>query len=178
MVFLLFGSNIRCHVQKRILWTLQIISFGNLFIVAKWSYWRNGYPGRFVSRFEILYGFDNMLSNVHQLRHLPEVVRRNGPLLWATSYFPYENINGIMKNVVRSSNSPHLQMVKSIFFLPSGPKVPLSLPAPDCECCIFGLTRQKNRILTMGANKECLRSHVCFYLHAIWDILYFYSLGA
>ena len=47
-------------------------------------------------------------------------------------------------------------------FLLSGPKVPLSLPAPDRECCIFGLTRQKNRILTMGANKECLRSHVCY----------------
>ena len=28
-------------------------------------------------------------------------------------------------------------------FLPSGPKVPLLLPAPDCKGCIFGLTRQK-----------------------------------
>ena len=57
-----------------------------------------------------------------------------------------------------------------IFFLPSGPKVPLLLPAPDREGCIFGLARQKNRIRTMGENKECLRSHVC-HLHAIWDIL-------
>ena len=40
-------------------------------------------------------------------------------------------------------------------FLSSGPKVPFSLPAPDRECCIFSLTRQKNRILSMGANKEC-----------------------
>ena len=46
-------------------------------------------------------------------------------------------------------------------FLPSGPNVPFSLPATDRECSIFGLTRQKNRILTMGANKESLRSHVC-----------------
>ena len=50
---------------------------------------------------------------------------------------------------------------KYLIFLLSGPKVPLSFPAPDRECCIFGLTRQKNRILTMGANKECLRWHVC-----------------
>ena len=53
------------------------------------------------------------------------------------------------------------QGVVKNFFLPRGPKVPLSLPAPNRECCIFGLTRQKNRILTVGANKECLRSHVC-----------------
>ena len=47
------------------------------------------------------------------------------------------------------------------FFLLSGPKVPLSLLAPDRECCVFGLARQKNRIRTMGTNKEYLRSHVC-----------------
>ena len=52
------------------------------------------------------------------------------------------------------------QILLEIIFLPSGPKVLLSLPAHDRECCIFGLTRQKNRILTMGANKECPRSHV------------------
>ena len=62
----------------------------------------------------------------------------------------------------RRAYSTHFtRRVENNFFLPSGPKVSLSLPAPDCECCIFGLTRQKNRILTMGANKEYLRSHVC-----------------
>ena len=69
--------------------------------------------------------------------------------------------------------------------MPSGPKVPLLLPAADRKGCIFGLARQKNRIGTTGANKECLRSHVChsrlrlgWQLHVIWDILYFCSLGA
>ena len=38
--------------------------------------------------------------------------------------------------------------VNTFFFLPSGPKVPLSFPAPYRECCIFGLARQKNRIRT------------------------------
>ena len=53
-------------------------------------------------------------------------------------------------------------LMKKCIFLPSGPKVPLSLPAPDRECCtIFVLARQKNPIRTMGANKGCLRSHVC-----------------
>ena len=55
----------------------------------------------------------------------------------------------------------YINMFPNIFLPYSGPKVPLSLPAPDRECCIFGLARQKNRIHTMGANKECLRSHVC-----------------
>ena len=50
-----------------------------------------------------------------------------------------------------------------ILFLPSGPKVPLLFPALDREGCIFGRARQKNRIRTMGENKECLRSHVCHF---------------
>ena len=49
------------------------------------------------------------------------------------------------------------------FFLHSGPKVPLPLPAPGRKCCIFGLARQQNRIRTTGANKECLRSHVVYW---------------
>ena len=57
-------------------------------------------------------------------------------------------------------NFKKFQKISKSYFLPSGPKVPLSVPAPDRECCIFGLARQKNRIRTMGANKECLRSHV------------------
>ena len=62
---------------------------------------------------------------------------------------------------IKSTPFPPGAKTEMCHFLPSGLKVPLSLPAPDRECCIFGLTRQKNRILTMGANKECLRSHVC-----------------
>ena len=66
-----------------------------------------------------------------------------------------------------------------------GPKVPLLLPAPDREGCIFGLARQKNSIRTTGANKECLKiasKSIAFgsgeNFRGIWDILYFYSLGA
>ena len=71
------------------------------------------------------------------------------------------------------------------FFLPSGPKVPLSHPAPDRECSIFGLTRQKNLVYAPWEQiKNALdRMFVTLVfgsgdnLHAIWDILYFYSLG-
>ena len=44
--------------------------------------------------------------------------------------------------------------------MPSGLKVPLLLPVPDREGCIFGLASQKNHIRTTAVNKECLRSHV------------------
>ena len=71
-----------------------------------------------------------------------------------------------------------------LFYI-AGLKVPLLFPAVDREGCIFVLARQKNHIGSTGANEECLRSPVCHpaedegdNLHAIWNILYFYSLGA
>ena len=74
-----------------------------------------------------------------------------------------ENLWLIGRSIEKFSTStlPSNGEVLKRYFLPSGPRVPLSLPAPDRECCIFGLTRQKNGILTMGANKEYLRSYVC-----------------
>ena len=67
----------------------------------------------FVLRFEILYGVENMTSNVHQLRHLHEIVKRTGPL-WTTSCFSYEDLNGIIKSFVHSSNAPHLQILNGV----------------------------------------------------------------
>ena len=78
---------------------------------------------------------------------------------YALRPWPIETI--VMRQLDRDTcTCEEVRRGENLLFLPSGPKVPLSLPAPDRECCIFGLTRQKNRILTMRASKECLRSHV------------------
>ena len=55
---------------------------------------------------EKLYGLKNMSSNMHNLRHLPEIVRHTGPF-WVTSCFPLEDLNGKLKKFVHSSKSPH-----------------------------------------------------------------------
>ena len=67
----------------------------------------------FVSRFEEFYGLENMSCNLHQLRHLAEVVRRTGPL-WTMSCFSLENLNGKLAALVHSSNSAQLQICKGL----------------------------------------------------------------
>lgn len=66
----------------------------------------------FLSRYEMLYGIKNMTCNTHSTQHLPDVVRRLGPL-WTTSCFPLENINGQMKKLVHGSKNPELQIVSN-----------------------------------------------------------------
>ena len=63
----------------------------------------------FLSRFESLYNVKFVTCNVYSLRHLPDIVRRLGPL-WTTSCFPLEDINEKLKGFVHSSNKPELQI--------------------------------------------------------------------
>lgn len=63
----------------------------------------------FVRRFEHLYGRKFMSCNVHSLLHLPEIVRKMGPL-WTFSCFDFEDINGKLKNLVHGSKNAQLQV--------------------------------------------------------------------
>lgn len=67
----------------------------------------------YVKRYEILYGKNNMTNNIHLLLHLPKAVEQFGPL-WTTSCYSFENLNGILKNYVHSSNRPELQIHAAI----------------------------------------------------------------
>lgn len=67
----------------------------------------------YVSRFEVLYGRKNLVCNVHLLLHLPEEVRKFGPL-WTMSCFPFENLNGVLKSYVHGSRYPELQIYSSV----------------------------------------------------------------
>ena len=58
----------------------------------------------YVWKFEIMYEKEYMTSNVHQILHLTQVINDFGPL-WAFSCFPYEDIDGKLKDLVHSSNS-------------------------------------------------------------------------
>ena len=67
----------------------------------------------FVSRFENLYGRKYMTCNIHLLLHLPDEVKKVGPL-WVLTCFEYENFNGILKSYVHGSNRPQLQICSAI----------------------------------------------------------------
>uniref|UniRef100_A0ABD2WSN7 Transposase domain-containing protein n=1 Tax=Trichogramma kaykai TaxID=54128 RepID=A0ABD2WSN7_9HYME len=64
----------------------------------------------FSSRFPKIYRLRDMSCNLHSIRHLPEIVRRLGPL-WVTSCFALEDINGKIKSFVHGSMKPELQIV-------------------------------------------------------------------
>ncbi|XP_043206989.1 uncharacterized protein LOC122373208 [Amphibalanus amphitrite] len=59
---------------------------------------------------EILYGTKIMTSNVHQLLHLAESVKRWGPL-WAHSAFPFEDWNGRLLKYVHGTRSAANQIL-------------------------------------------------------------------
>lgn len=67
----------------------------------------------YVEEFERLYGVEHMTINVHMLLHFAKKVRELGAL-WATSCFPYEDVNGQLVKYVKSSNAPQLQIHKSL----------------------------------------------------------------
>ena len=67
----------------------------------------------FVSQFSHLYGEKHMSCNLHLLLHLPEVVKRFGPL-WVTSCFLFENMNEVLKRLVHSTKYAELQISSSI----------------------------------------------------------------
>jgi len=52
-----------------------------------------------------------MTINVHNLLHLPEVVRQLGPL-WAHSCFPFESANGDLLKLFHGSQSVEKQVCK------------------------------------------------------------------
>lgn len=56
----------------------------------------------FVDEFEILYGECNMVYNVHQLLHLAECVKKNGPL-FAYSNYPMEDNIGHLVSLVKGT---------------------------------------------------------------------------
>lgn len=71
---------------------------------------------KFVKDFQNLYGLEFLTIIIHSLLHLPDVVLQTGPL-HVMSCFTYEHINGELKKLVRSSNSPQLQIFDRLTIL-------------------------------------------------------------
>lgn len=64
----------------------------------------------FVQKFEILYGIENMVYNVHLLKHLQESVKNCGPL-WAYSNFCFESNNGVLSSYVNGTTDVEKQII-------------------------------------------------------------------
>ena len=67
----------------------------------------------YVSQFGTLYGDQHMSLNIHLLLHLPQIVKRLGPL-WTTSCFHFEDLNGILKRLVHGTKYADLQIYSAV----------------------------------------------------------------
>lgn len=67
----------------------------------------------FVGKTEDLYGKSAMTFNMHQLIHLPEAVRRLGPL-WGHSAFVFESGNGQLVKLVTGANAVPQQILERV----------------------------------------------------------------
>jgi hypothetical protein len=65
---------------------------------------------KFVDRFSILYGNINMTYNVHLLSHIPDCVKKWGPL-WGYSNFPFEDNNGLLVSYVKGPTHATKQII-------------------------------------------------------------------
>ncbi|XP_077258856.1 uncharacterized protein LOC143895532 isoform X2 [Temnothorax americanus] len=71
---------------------------------------------KFVRECPTLYGLQFCSINIHQILHLPDCVRRLGPL-WVYSCFPYEDINGKILKLVHGTTNIESQIASAHIFL-------------------------------------------------------------
>ena len=63
-----------------------------------------------------------MSFNVHLLLHLPDTVRELGPV-WVYSYFHFEGLNGILKNLAHGTQQVDKQLITSYSYIKQFPAV-------------------------------------------------------
>ena len=66
--------------------------------------------GQFLRGVKNIFGFDKISPNFHELAHLPDIAKYSGPL-WLHSTFDFEGFNLTIRNFVRSSLRPELQII-------------------------------------------------------------------
>ena len=81
----------------------------------------------YVSQFEVLYGLEHMTCNLHQLLHLSDVVLDLGPL-WVSSCFPFEDLNGKLKKLVKGTRYAELQVCSGVSMLMKLSELKVNIP--------------------------------------------------
>lgn len=73
-----------------------------------------GYLRQFVTKSKEIYGVESLVSNVHGLIHLADDARRKG-VLDEFCAFPFENLLGQLKRLLKKSNHPIQQAYKKLY---------------------------------------------------------------
>lgn len=69
----------------------------------------------FVKKFEVLYGKETMVYNVHLILHLAKCVEDCGPL-WAFSNFSFKSNNGYLSKHVKGTTDVEYQILSKYFY--------------------------------------------------------------
>lgn len=93
---------------------------------------------RFIKCFREIYGEAYMTSNIHNLVHLVDEVAKFGELQSFSAY-PFENMLGYIKKLIRSGSNPLAQVAKRI-----SEKTKHDCGLPDTKDNKFVLTKQNN----------------------------------
>ncbi|KAL7291171.1 hypothetical protein TKK_0015087 [Trichogramma kaykai] len=99
------------------------------------------------------YGKKYMTCNVHLLLHLPEVVRKFGPL-WAINCFYFENFNGVLKSYVHGSRHPEIQICSAVSKLLTLIELEDRILQPVVQAIIPNYTRTEIKVTTQAWLKE------------------------
>lgn len=109
----------------------------------------------FVQEMETLYGINNVTFNIHLCLHLPNTVRNWGPL-WAQSAFVFESYNGIILDMIKSSQGVSQQIMKTVWLqvaFPSFAKKALGGASDEYVSLLESFSREKKKV------KEVSRAH-------------------
>lgn len=100
--FMLFSRSIHCLLQRHITPAMLLQCEVDLLT--------------FVSECNMFYSVRAMTFNIHILLHIVESVKQSGPL-WATSCFPFESANYLIKQQVNGPNGLYQQISKKLLQL-------------------------------------------------------------
>lgn len=95
---------------------------------------------KFTKDFEALYGLRHCSINIHQVRHLPDCVRRLGPS-WSNTCYEQENLNGLLLKAIHGTNHIDSQVAKS--HIRNIRKIKFIQGIPDGDILDFCLSRKK-----------------------------------
>lgn len=151
----------------------------------------------FVFMFPSLYGAKYVTINMHSLLHLPDIVRKIGPL-WSTSCFAFESANGDLLKMFHGTQYIDIQIINAVHVFQMMPLLsseiletsmayPLvcSLMKKKKERCIGFFTYGKYFIKELDNEEQQLittitnvpYSKICFYRRAILRGIMYHSLA-
>ncbi|XP_044171989.1 uncharacterized protein LOC114958965 [Acropora millepora] len=121
----------------------------------------------FTAQAPVFYGKQFQTFNVHQLLHLPEVVRDLGPL-WSNSCFPFEDYNGDLRDLFHGTKNVDGQIVTAVSIIQKLPEIARSTTTSPEVLAFYEHFSRKNYNAQLLKEKIADEAHVVGSLERLW----------